>query len=124
MDDGQADPPAGRTDSERLDSLENAVGRIESALARVLPGSHAEARQRTEQRLDRPTTVEEQTQAELARAREEGRQEERDAAAKVKADGERQAADESVQSRLAKLEEKPPAPPTRRAERIMWGARR
>src|SRR5215475_13598223 len=67
-----ADPPAetGGLD-ERVTRVENALERIEQAIGRLVPGSHAEAQRREETRLDRPTAVAEQVRAELAKARKE-----------------------------------------------------
>ena len=51
-----ADPPGADPDSsstdERLTRVENAVERIEQAIGRLVPGSHADAQARTERRLD------------------------------------------------------------------------
>lgn len=100
--------------SERLSHVEAAVDRIESALARIVPGSHGEAEQRTQARLDRPSSVEEQVRAELAKA-------DREKQAAAARDAERADA-ESVKERIARLEEKPPAPPrSRRTAALGWG---
>ena len=105
------------TTSERLSHVEAAVDRIEQALARVLPGSHAEAEQRTERRLDRGSSVEEQVRAELDKAK-------REEEAAARADAEK-AEGESMKERLARLEEKPPAPPSsRRTALLGWGGGR
>lgn len=102
------------TDHERIVAVESAVERIERAVSSLIPGSHREAEQRTEARLDRGSTVEDQVRAELERAK----QEERAQAAK---DAER-AEGESLKERLARLEEKPPAPPrSRRTAMLGWG---
>ena len=95
-----------------------AIHRIEEALAKVLPGSHAEAEARTERRLDRGSTaaekaadMEEQTAAVIAQL---------DKRAADKADADAAKADEdNWRARVAKLEERPPAPPRSRAKR--WG---
>lgn len=72
-----------------------------------MPTSHAESEQRVESRLDRASSVEEQVRAELARAQSEQQQ---------------QAEQQTVAQRLAALEEKPPAPPARRATKLLgWG---
>lgn len=103
---------------ERLDHLEGAVDRIEAALSRLVPGSHAEAQQRTEQRLDRGSSVADQVRAELARAKEE----ETAAAAADTEKQSREAERREVQERLARLEERPPAPPrSRRTSLLGWG---
>jgi spore cortex formation protein SpoVR/YcgB (stage V sporulation) len=111
--DGPAD-----TTGERLDRLEGAVGRIEAALGRVVPAAHEASRDRVEARLDRPTSVEEQVEAELAKRDKRAR------ADKDKADRDKAEKDwrDQTEQRLAALAEKPPAPPERRATRILgWG---
>lgn len=98
----------------RLDAQESKLDTLIESVSKLVPGSHAEAQQRTEDRLDRPSTVEEQVQAELARARE----------AQARADADQAAATEreTMAQRLAKLEEKPPAEPARRATQLLgWG---
>ena len=91
--------------SAKVDKLAELVSRI------IIPGSHAEAQQRTEERLDRPSSIEEQVRAELARAKEQE-------AAEQAAAGK----DQELQSRLAKLEETPPAQPVPRRTRLLgWG---
>jgi hypothetical protein len=106
---------------ERLARLEetqqqqgSALERIETALANLMPGSRAEARDQVEGRLDRPSSVQEQVRAELERARQE-----QERAAAEDAD---KADRETVKQRLAKLEEMPPRQPVRRATRLLgWG---
>ena len=126
------DPPAGGEPpaGDRLDRLEEtqreqgtALQRIETALAKIVPGSHAEAQDRVQDRLDRPSqaegTIAEQVQAELRKAREKDARDA--AAAKERAD--RDAAEQSTAERLAKLEEKPPQPPARRVTKLLgWGS--
>lgn len=100
--------------AERLTAVEHAVDRVEQLVSQLVPTSHAAAQERTEQRLDRGSSVAEQVRAELARARE-------DDAAAAAADSER---DErrQVQTRLARLEERPPAPPRLARTRLLgWG---
>ena len=100
--------------AERLTAVENAVERIESAVSQLVPASHADAQARTERRLDRGSSVAEQVRAELARVKDE------DAAAAA-ADGERDE-QRQVQARLARLEERPPAPPRLARTRLLgWG---
>ena|SRR5215475_14444110 len=114
-----ADPPAetGGLD-ERVTRVENALERIEQAIGRLVPGSHAEAQRREETRLDRPTAVAEQVRAELAKARKEEEDATAAAAATTAQADERQ----QVQDRLARLEERPPAPPrSRRTVMLGWG---
>lgn len=98
------------TDDARLDRLEqtqaeqgSALERIETMLARIVPGSHAEAEERTEHRLDRPSDLKEAVQAELARAE----QAKADAADRDAEKSER----EEMRALAAKLKEVPPAPP-------------
>lgn len=103
---------------ERLTALEHAVDRIEHAVERLVPGSHAEAEQRTERRLDRGSSMAEAARAALAEARE---QEQRDQAAAAAAESQT-AERRQVQERLAALEERPPAPPRlRRTVLLGWG---
>lgn len=89
---------------------------VERVVARIIPGSHAEAEARTERRLDRPSTVEEQVKAELAKARAD-----QDRAAAAEAEkSERQ----TLREQVAKLAEVKPEPPERRSTRVMWGSAR
>jgi flagellar biosynthesis/type III secretory pathway protein FliH len=106
-------PPSADT-GERLDRLEGAVGRIEQALGKLVPtGTRADSEQRVQRRLEAPSTVEDQVRAELAKAR---REEADQAAAAGK--------EETLNQRLAKLEERPPAPPVKRATKMLgWGGR-
>jgi hypothetical protein len=98
----------------RQDRVEHRLDRIEAALARLVPKSRADSEARVESRLDRPTDVQEQVRAELARAEEEQ--------AAARAEEQAKAETETVSQRLAKLEETPPAPPVRRATRALgWG---
>jgi hypothetical protein len=97
----------------RLSRIEDRLDALAAAVARLVPGSHGEAERRTEERLDRPSTVEEQVRAGLAKEREE----------QARADQVRQA-NETVAQRLAKLEETKPEPPERRSTRVMWGSTR
>ena len=111
-DEPEQDAPEDST-GERLDALEGSVGRIEELLNKVLGKVHTESTAKVERRLDRPTTVEEQVQAELQRADRERKEQERQA---------------GIDSRLAALEtpkpppEQPPAPPVPLKQRILgWG---
>lgn len=100
----------------RLSRVESAVERIENTLARLVPTTHREAQGRVEGRLDRPSSVEEQVRAELARARADEQREQ--AAAADKADR------ETTAQRLARLEERPPEPPVKRTTKLLgWGSR-
>lgn len=113
-DGGGGDGGGQESNTDRIDAIDSRLDRIETALARLVPGSHAQAQSRTESRLDRASDVEERVRAELARARQE---QERQQAA----DRDRQER-ETMGQRLAKLEEQPPAEPIRRATRALgWG---
>lgn len=98
-----------------IDDLVAKVDRLAELVARVIPGSHAEAEQRTEDRLDRPTDVSEQVRAELARARE--------AEAAEQAAAREREEHENLKATVARLAETRPQPPVRRATRVMWGGR-
>jgi len=107
---------ANETDTESsrivdINALSAKVDKLAELVEKILPGSHDEAQTRTEEHLDRPSTVEEQVRAELARAREEEQRAQADTADK-----------EDVKTRLAKLEETPPAQPVPRRTRMLgWG---
>ena len=110
-----ADPPeTDANDHERIERVEGKLDALIDTVNKLLPGSRAEAEERTGERLDRGSTVEEQVRAELARAKRE----EAEAAARDK----EKAESETVQQRLARLEETPPAPPSlRRTKLLGWG---
>lgn len=100
------DPPEG----DRLDRLEATqeqqgatLARIEQALARIVPGSHEEAQERTEARLDRGSSFAEAVAAEIRRIDKE----KSDAAEAEAEKSER----EQLRELAAKLKEKPPTPP-------------
>jgi hypothetical protein len=94
----------------RLDRIEAAVDKLTAAVSGILPGSRKEAGDRLERRLDRPSTVQEQVEAELAKR-------EKDAA-----DQKRNSEHEDLKSQVAKLSERPPAEPARRATKLLgWG---
>jgi len=102
----------------RVDHLETGqqqqdakLDQIIGQLAKLLPGSHAEAQERTEERLDRPASVAEQVRAELARA---------DAERKAQADADADKSErEQMREQLAALREKPPVPPMPLRSRIL-----
>jgi hypothetical protein len=98
---------------QSLDSLSDRIGGIEAKLDQLLGGAHDRAEKHEEKRLGRPSTVEEQVQAELARAR-------READEKAAAEQDKQER-QSLASRLAALEERPPVQPQPRRQRVMWG---
>ena len=122
---GGAAPPAGDDDhqdqdqgpapeGDRLTRLEQRPETIANALERLLPGSHAEAQQRTEDRLDRPTDVQSAVRAELDRR-------DRAAAEAAAADSERSER-RTLAEQVAKLQEQPPAPPVpKRTKLLGWG---
>jgi len=98
---------------QSLDSLAQRQGRIEDKLDELLghlkPGS-----KQPEDTGGAPPSVEEQVQAELARAKAEE--------AKAKDDEAAKAERETTATRLAKLEEHPPKPPVRRSTKLLgWG---
>lgn len=112
-DEPAADPPAETDQGDRIDRIEGKVDHLAELVAKVLPG-HAEAQENVEQRLDRPSTVEEQVKAELAKAQRE--------TAEREAREQRDAEFTSVKDQVAKLTEKAPEPPVRRATRWLgWG---
>lgn len=99
-----------------LEQISSAVQGLTGTGGKLTPASHTEAQQRTEDRLDRPSSVQEQVRAELARAQAE-RQAEAD---KDAAKSER----EQMLERMARLEEKAPRPPVPWRTRMLgWGDR-
>jgi len=99
----------------RVEHVETALDRVVSKLDELLTGGHRKAEDHEASKLDRPTAVEEQVRAELARAEQEK-------AAKAKAEGEK-TEKQTMAQRLAKLEEQPPVQPQPRRQRAMWGKR-
>ena len=95
-----------QTITERLDQLLGIVSRKPPGQAG--PGGEQGP-------AGRPASVEEQVQAELARAERERK--EHEAAAAEKSDR------EQIKEAVAKLQEAAPQPPQRRSERAMWGPR-
>jgi hypothetical protein len=105
------DPEAERIQS--LDSMAERQDRIEAKLDQLLAGGHKQAEAREEQHLDRPSTVQEQVRAELARA---------DAERKAQADAEAEKSEQqSMREQLAKLTEAKPVQPQPRRQRWVWG---
>jgi hypothetical protein len=96
-------------------ALGTRMTRLEEKLDQLLAGGHKKAEAREEQHLDRPSTVEEQVRAELQRAEQER------AAAATAADEKTER--ETIKAQLAALAETPPAQPTPRRTRLMWGGR-
>lgn len=88
---------------------------ILAAVNKLVPGSHAEAQQREEAHLDRPSAVAEATRAEIdaaldAREREAAERQERDA---------NKTAREELAELRASIAEKPPQPPRPRREALL-----
>lgn len=111
----QTDPPAETGLEDRVESLETGQSKILSKLDELLKGAHSKAEQHQADKLDRPSSIEEQVRMELARKEREAAE----ATAKDQAKTER----ETLAQRLAKLEEKPPVQPQPRRQRLMWGPR-
>jgi uncharacterized protein YjcR len=102
---------------DRVERLEDGQSRILGKLDELLGTGHAKAEQHTEQRLDRPSTIEEQVRSELAKAEAE-----KSAAAKADAEkAEHMSVAEQVAELRAKLTEQKPQRPQPKRERVMWG---
>jgi len=99
----EATDPPDDVDGERFERLEAKVDALADAISRLVPDSHAEAQHRTEEHLDRGSSIKEQVEAELARR-------DKEAADRQAADAER-ADRETIREAAARLREKPPAPP-------------
>lgn len=56
---------------DRYDSLSARIDQLAAQVARIVPGSHAEAQGREETRLNRPSSVEDQVRRSLAALRRE-----------------------------------------------------
>ena len=107
-----ADPPA--EEQDRLGRLEDKVDRLADIVGKLVPGSREEAGKRTESRLDRSSDIQEQVQAELAKARE--------AEARQRAQDAEKSEQEQLRETVRKLAERPPEPPTPRRTRMLgWG---
>lgn len=105
---------SGGSDADRIGRVEQKVDRLAELVQKIVPGSHAEAQQRTEDRLNRPDDVAGQVRAELARARQE-----QDAAAAAEREKSEQ---QQLRETVRKLQETPPAAPTpRRTKLLGWG---
>ena len=106
---------------ERVDRLEAGQQTLSDKLDQLIgmvsrkPPGHADERDGPTGSAGRPASIEEQVQAELARAERE-----RQAAADAQAE---KSDREQIKDQLAKLREAPPVQPQRRSERVMWGAR-
>src|SRR5271170_6653740 len=114
-----ADEPAEAELDARVDRLESGQGRIERMLEQLTGSVHASAEEHTEERLGKPTTIEEMVRREL---------EAKEAKAKEKADKDADATDrktmrEQMAELRAKLTEERPVQPQPRRQRVMWGKR-
>jgi hypothetical protein len=103
---------------DRVERLESGQGRILSKLDELLGAgskAHAAAEEHEEAHLDRPSTIEEQVRAELAR---------KDAEAKAAADKDAEQSErQTIRDQIAKLTEAKPVVPQPKRQRVMWGPR-
>lgn len=100
----ESTPEPGESVPAWAQALQTQVTALAAKVAGLVPTTHAAAERRTEERLDRPTSVEEAAAREVARLRRiEKDEEERAASAKHRAESE---------ARLAKLEQREKAPAT------------
>jgi len=102
-------PGTDANDHERLDRVETKLDALIETVGKIIPGSHREAEERTERRLDRGSTVAEEVKAELEKAK-------RDADAAKAADDDKTER-QQMRDDLAKLKETPPAQPVPRKEK-------
>lgn len=103
---------------DRVERLETGQSKILGKLDELLGAgskTHQAAEKHQAERLDRPSSIEEQVRMELARKEREAAEQ----AAKDQEKSERQ----TLAERLAKLEEAPPVQPQPRRQRVMWGKR-
>lgn len=116
MSEATPEPASGGTD--RYDTLSARIDQLAAQVARIVPGSHAEAERRESRRLDRPSSVEEQVRQSLHALRLEEEE-----AAHRKQTSDRLAALESAASerkRKPASESAPEAPPAvRPIEQLM-----
>ncbi len=110
----EPDPPQGDL-PDRVDRLEDGQSKILAKLDELIGGAHGKASEHTEDKLGRPSAIEDQVRAELERRDREAA----DKAAAAADKSEREAIKEAV----AKLTEAPPRQPQPRRQRLMWGAR-
>lgn len=111
---------AAEATGDRLDRLEatqeeqgTKLDAILDKLSSVLP-ARGEAQDQTERHLDRGSSIQEQVQAELAKAREEE--------ARRAHEQEHQSEHQRLAEERARLREAPPLPPARRATKLLgWG---
>jgi hypothetical protein len=114
-----ADEPQGALE-DRVETLETGQSRMSAKLDEILglvsgkAGKvHAAAEQHEEAKLGRPSTIEEQVRAELAKA-------EQDKAARAEAEQQKSEA-QQIREQIAKLTEAKPVQPQPRRQRVMWG---
>jgi hypothetical protein len=98
---------------------EERVDRIERKLDELLSAGHATAEQHEEDKLGRPTDVQEMVRRELE-AKEAAAA---DKAAKDADQTDRKTMREQVAEMRAKMAERPPVQPQPRRQRVMWGKR-
>lgn len=103
--------------ADRVEHLEDGQNKILAKLDQLVGGVHTRAEERTEDRLGRPSTVEEQVQRELKRKEDE----EKARAAKAADQEERKTLKQELADMRAKLTEKLPEQPQPRRQRLMWG---
>jgi peptidoglycan hydrolase CwlO-like protein len=100
-------------DELTLAGVEDHLKKVDARLDELLASLHSRTEKHQESKLDRPSSVQEQVQAELARAEREG--------AASRAAEEQKTERQQIREQLAKLSETPPAQPQPRRQRIMWG---
>jgi hypothetical protein len=106
------DPPEGDLD-DRVTRLETGQTQIIGRLDQLLAGGHRKAEEHEENKLGRPTSIEEQVRAELERK-------DREASEAADKEGTKTAL-ATVKDTLAKLTEVKPVQPQPRRQRVMWG---
>jgi len=114
----ETDPPEGADHEDRIERLETGQGKILSKLDEILGSGgkiHAAAEEHEETKLGRPSSIEDQVRAELARADTEK--------AKAKAAEDDKSERQTIREQLAKLTEARPEQPQPRRQRVMWGKR-
>lgn len=100
----------------RLDAQEGKLDRLAELVSRVIPGSHAEAEQRTGARLDRPTRAADSAADVGAQVRAELDRRDKEAAGRAEQD--------ELKAAVARLQETPPRAPVRRATKLLGWADR
>jgi hypothetical protein len=110
-----ATPPegGGGEGTPTVAELAQRVNSMDSKLDTLISSLHGKAADHTEARLDRNSSIADQVQAELAKAREHE--------AKEKAARDAKADSDDLKARVAALAEKSPAAPVRRVTRLMFG---